>query len=288
MQWSLIVSVYKDEEVLQSTLLRSPALKMARRVLCQRDFPNVSAAYNAAIRDTDEEVLVFAHPDVYLPEAWYERFARCLEGLAREDPAWGVAGMVGCTRDGSARGFAYSAGIGGFIGMPFSQPCEVRTLDEFVFALRRSSGLTFDEKIPGGQSQLCTTDLCLEAERRGLRSYVLPCFALHNSNGWSHLPLNFWNCYLYMRKKWRSVLPVEVPYTTLTADCMPMIKNTVRGLLQGWRSHRAATRVSDPGALYEQLRRDVSAALGGPCGNWGEPHSHTLGARNSAGGGDLK
>jgi len=175
-----------------------------------------------------------------------------------------VAGMGGYTRNGSGRGFAYSTGIGGFIGVPFSEPCEVRTLDEFVFALRRSSGLTFDEKIPGAQSQLCTTDLCLQAERRGLRSYALTCFGLHNSNRWSDLPLNFWKCYLYIRKKWRDVLPVDVPDTRLTASWLPMIKNTVRGLLRLRRGHRVVTRVVDPPALYEQLRRDLTLTFDEP------------------------
>jgi hypothetical protein len=264
MNWSLIVSVCRDEEVLQRTLLRSPAIKAARRVLRQRGFPTVSTAYNAAIRECEEDVLVFAHPDVYLSEAWYESFVRSMDWLGREDPDWAVAGMAGRTRDGSLRGFAYSTGLGGFIGVPFSEPCEVRTLDEFVFALRRGSGLTFDEEIPGAQSQMCTTDLCLEAERRGLRSYALPCLALHNSNGWSYLPLGFWKCYLYMRKKWRGFLPVEVPYTRLTAGCLPMIKNTVRGSLR-WRpaGHRVVTRVSDPVALYERLQRGVLSGFGG-------------------------
>lgn len=265
MDWSMVVSVYRDEEVLQSTLLRSPALKTARRVLCQRGFPTVSAAYNAAIRECEDEVLVFAHPDVYLSSAWYECFVRSMDWLAREDPEWGVAGMFGRTRDGSVRGFAYSTGIGGFIGLPFCEPCEVRTLDQFVFALRRSSGLTFDEKIPGGQSVLCTPDLCRQAEREGLRSYALPCFVLHNSNHWSYLPLGWWKCYLYLRKKWRGdVLTMDFPYTRLTAVCLVMMNNTARALLRWGRGHRVVTRVPDPEALYERLRRDVTSALAEP------------------------
>jgi hypothetical protein len=121
---------------------------------------------------------------------------------------------------------------------------------------------------------LCTTDLCLQAEQRGLHSYILPCFALHNSNRWTHLPLGFWKCYLYMRKKWRDVLPVDAPYTRLTANCLPMVKNTLRGLLQrGQRGHRVVTRVPDPVVLYEQLRRDTTAALAELEGNAVERHS---------------
>ena len=265
MDWSLAVSVYKDEAVLNSTLLRSPALQRAKQVLCQRDYPTVAAAYNAALRECAADVLVFAHPDVFLPEAWGDSLDRSLAWLNERDPQWGVAGVYGVCRDGSTRGFAYSTGLSRFLGAPFAEPSEIRTLDEFVFAVRRESGLEFDEKIPGAQSQLCTTDLCLQAEQRGLHSYALPCFVVHNSNTWTHLPLSFWKLYLYMRKKWRHVLPVTAPYSKLTVACLPMVANTVRGFIQGRGGvFRVATRVPDPAALYERLRRDVISAFGAP------------------------
>jgi hypothetical protein len=202
-----------------------------------------------------DDLLVFVHPDVYLPAGWSAAFQRSLDWLNRNDPQWGVLGLFGIARDGSPRGFAFSTGIGRFIGIPFVEPCEVRTVDEFVFAVRRSAGLTFDEKIPGAQSQLCATDLCLEAERRKLKSYVLACFALHNSNRWNYMPLRFWKCYLYVRNKWRAALPVYAPYAEITAGCLPMVKNTVRSVLRaGVRNHRAVTRVADPDALYERIK----------------------------------
>jgi hypothetical protein len=263
MDWSIAVVVHKDEDVLNSTLLRSPVVREGRRILCQRNYPTVAKAYTAALRDCPDDILVFTHPDVYLPAGWSAAFEGSLDWLNRHDPEWGVLGLFGIARDGSGRGFAYSTGIGGFVGVPFAEPCEVRTLDEFVFVVRRSSGLTFDENIPGAQSQLCTTDLCLEAERRKLRSYALPCLALHNSNRWTHMPLRFWKCYLYMRHKWRAALPVQVPYVKLTVGCLPMVKNTVRSALRlKSRKHRMATRVSDPEALYVQLRENLLSVLG--------------------------
>jgi len=262
MDWSLAVSIGNDEEVLKSTLLRSPALQKARQVLCQRNFASVALAYNAAIRECPKDVLVFTHPDVYLPAGWPASLERSLDWLNRNDPQWGVAGLVGCTKDGAIRGFAFSTGQGAFIGRPLAAPCEVRTLDEFVFMLRPETGLNFDEAIPGPQCQLCTTDLCLQAAQANMRSYAMSCFALHNSNRWDFLPLRFWGPYLYMRKKWRRALPVQVPYTHITPGCLPMVKNTLRGFLQGGgRSHRVVTRVADPASFYEQLQRDVLSVM---------------------------
>jgi len=263
MDWSLVVAVHNDEDVLNSTLFQSQVAKGKHRVLCQRNYPSVASAYNAALRDCPDDILVFAHSDVYLPPGWCAAFERSLDWLHRNDPQWGVLGLFGVSRDGSGRGFVYSTGMGRFFGVPFAEPCEVRTLDEFVVIVRRSSGLTFDERIPGAQSQLCATDLCLEAEHRKLRSYVLPCFALHNSNRWNYLPLGFWKCYLYMRNKWHAALPVQAPYTNITIGCLPMIRNTlgsVRWLKH--HNHRVVTRVSDPAALYEHLRSNLIAAVG--------------------------
>ena len=243
--------------------MRSPALKRAARVIVKSGFRSVATAYNAAICECPDEVLVFAHPDVYLPARWSMDFEESLAWLDRNDPNWGVLGLYGVNGEGAGRGFTYSTGIGGFVGVPISSPCVVRTLDEFVFVLRKRSGLTLDENIPGPQSQLCTTDVCLEAERQGLRSYVLPCFALHNSNRWSHLPLGFWRPYLFIRKKWRTALPIQVPYAFISAFCWPMLKSTLKLFVQRrFRSHRIATRVADPGSLYDQLRQNLLTLFG--------------------------
>jgi len=263
MEWSVVVAVHNDEAVLSSTLLRSPDLQKASKVLCQRGFPSVAAAYNAALRTCKEELLVFIHPDVYLPSGWYQAFRKSLEWLDHNNSRWGVLGLYGVGREGGHRGFLFSTGLGRFVGAAFSAPCEVRTLDEFAFILRRGSGLACDEGFPDQQNHFSATDLCLQGERRNMRSYVLPCFALHNSNHWRYPSLGFWRCYLHMRAKWRDVLPVVAPCATITACALPMLKTVVRSVVR-WqlRNPRVVTRVSDPQTLYESLRHRMPPASG--------------------------
>jgi hypothetical protein len=261
--WSGVVAVYNDEHVLQNTLLRSNSLAVPGRLLIQRKYQTVAAAYNAGILQCTADVVVFLHPDVYLPDTWETSFNRSLQQLEKHDPNWGVLGLYGVRTDGAERGFLYSTGRQGILGSPFQNPQEVRTVDEFVFAIRRSSGLSCDGNLPSAQFQLGATDLCLDAERRKMKNYVIPCFTLHNSNRWSSLPLKFWPCYWYIRNKWKKFLPVKLPYTKVTRGCAPMLKNSVqRALTLGRRNHRVITRVADPVALYNQLRNDLSAGFG--------------------------
>ena len=262
MSYRIVVAVHNDEAVLHSTLLRSPILSQPNRLMCQRNFPTVGAAYNAAINECDDEYLVFVHPDVYLPCTWHDDFERSISWLQENDPNWGVLGLFGVASDGSRHGFTFSTGIGSFLGIPFSQPREIRTVDEFVFILRRESGLAFDQNLPTAQNHFAATDLCLAAKQRNMRSYVIPCFALHNSNRWSFLPFNFWKSYLYIRKKWRSELPVEAPYATLTVGCRPMFSSIFKSLFKRRSANlRVATRVDDPSALYNRLCRNMSSSL---------------------------
>src|SRR6202000_2204493 len=131
-----------------------------------------------------------------------------LEWMNKHDPNWAVMGLRGVMHNGQLRGFSYFVGLAAFLGTPLIEPVEVRTLDEFIFVMRKSAGLKFDEAIPGPQSQLCTTDFCVQAAAKGMKSYAVPGFCIHNANGWDYLPTNFWGCYLYIRKKWKDQLPV--------------------------------------------------------------------------------
>lgn len=260
--WSIAISVYKDESVMKENFSKSLALKDATEVLVQRDFATVVAAYNDAIDQCKTDVLVFSHPDVYLPESWSEQFQNSLAWLADNDPEWAVLGLFGCDESGAGIGFTYSVGLGKFVGTPFEVPVRARTVDEFVFVVRKSSGIRFDEELPGPQSQLCGPDICLQALQNGRGVHVIPAFALHNSNGWSVLPLNFWKPYLYIRRKWKSYLPIKIPYCHITQWASPMVKNTARAWLKHYRSHhRTNSRLRDVEAHYENLVRSLHKAF---------------------------
>ena len=248
--WSLVVAANSDQ-ILRSNLLANSESAAAKEVLIQKDALSAAHAYNRGLQESTGEIVVFAHQDVFLPPGWHRRFSRAIMELSRRDPNWGVAGLYGVKRSGRGVGYAYSTGLRRFVGQEFSSPTHVRTLDEIMLVVRRKSGLSFDPDLPG--FHLYGTDICLEAEARGMKNYVLPCFALHNSAGLKYLPLDFWKAYIYLRRKWITRLPIVTPCTKITRCCMPMFKDILYcGFLRPFRDHNSGSRVSDPARLYAE------------------------------------
>ncbi|MHB1305955.1 MAG: glycosyltransferase [Limisphaerales bacterium] len=256
------VVAVNDEMVLRSSLLGSPELISGGfEISVQRGADSAARAYNRGIETTQSDMLVFVHQDVYLPNGWLDDVRAVIGRVASMDPNWGVLGVFGVTAQGMGSGWLYSTGLGRVLGGPFPDPQVVRTLDEVLLVIRRSSGLRFDPNIPG--FHMYGTDLCLQAESRGLRSYVMPCFLVHNSNGIKRLPKAFWLAYLAVRRKWGERLPIHAPCAVVTRFPASAIKM----LLGSWfrqlvRGQATGVRVADPGALYQQLVRDGALGLG--------------------------
>jgi len=254
MKWS-IISAVNNESVLKSCLLTSPDIQSATEVILQAGYSSAAAAYNSGIQKASTDLLVFVHQDVYLPEGWINVVQEALELLSVQDPHWGVVGVYGITASGRGAGHLYCTGLGCVVLKAFAGAIEVRSLDEVVLIFRKSSGLRFDDRLPG--FHLYGTDICLESRRRGMKCYAISAFCVHNTNGYSFLPFAFWKCYWLMRRKWKAELPVAATCSNITYWCWPMIWwNGVRAanLLLG-RQKRAG-RVQDPSQLYRELSRD--------------------------------
>lgn len=251
LKWSVIAAV-NNQEVLESCLLRSPEVMQATDHLWQRGYASAAQAYNAALDQATTDVLVFAHQDVFLPAGWINQLQQSLQWFAQHDPHWAVAGIWGVQRSGARYGSVYCTGLGKKLGTDFTPPVEVRTVDELLFVVRKSSGVRFDEGLPG--YHMYGTDICLEAQRRGLKCYAISAFCIHNTNGYGMLPWQFWKCYLIMRRKWKQALPVITPCTEITRGCGPMLRwNAVQAANLLLKRHQAGKRTADPAQLYCEL-----------------------------------
>ena len=213
-----------------------------------RGFASAGAAYNAGIRQAAGDLLVFAHQDVYLPEGWDQRLTDAVVGLSVEDPEWAVLGVWGITPELKPAGHSYCTGLQKVLGNPFERPVPCVSLDEALLVLRRSAGLTFDERLPG--YHLYATDTCLAARQRGLKSYVISAFCIHNTSGLTSLPWPFWRAYFFMRHKWWRQLPVTTPCTRIDRLPLPFIKQNLMSFYLHWvRRDAVGRRASDPRTL---------------------------------------
>jgi len=250
MNWSLVVAV-NSEEVLQGNLLRSTESTLANEIVILRQKKNASAAYNEGLAKSTGDVIVFAHQDVYLPPGWADQLTASIVKLTIKNPNWGVAGVYGVSSSGQGAGYVYSSGLRGFVGEPIFGSICVSTIDEMLLIIRRTAGLQFDEMLPG--FHLYGTDICLEAGKRGMKNYIIPCFAVHNSCGITWLPFSFWKAYMYLRKKWRSRLPLITPCTKISVGCSAIFDHLLRNVYLNIRGqNKPGCRVPDPQMFYSE------------------------------------
>ena len=116
--------------------------------------------------------MVLLHQDVYLPAGWDTRFLDSLAVAEQAYPGVAVAGVYGVRADQTHVGHVYDRDR--WLGKENLLPEKVRSLDELLLAVRLDAGLLPDPELGW---HLYGTDLCLQAEARGLHAVVLdaPC-----------------------------------------------------------------------------------------------------------------
>jgi hypothetical protein len=250
-----IAVAVNDADVLRRNLLASPQLADGAclgPVLIKKGFRCASHAYNVAIAEAQTDVVIFVHQDVYLPAGWFEQLRRSMAAL--HGTGWGVLGCFGgrsSAREGV--GHVLTNGVG-IHGEPLSRPEPVDTLDEIVLVIRRSSGLRFDPSLP--HFHLYGTDICLSARERGMPCFAIPAFCVHNTNQILQLPAEYWECYEYVKTKWKRFLPIHTSCVTISRFDRERHYRRIRELghrLLG-RRRTPKRRVSDPKTLLAAWR----------------------------------
>jgi len=256
MDWTVICAT-NDDKVLESCLLKSPDIRHASDVILERGYSSAAVALNSGLQKCKTDLVVCAHQDVYFPAGWTDALRRSLSLILVSDPNWGVLGVWGVKRSAVCIGHVYSSGLSKILGQSFEEPVEVESLDEVVLILRRSSGLRFDDGLPG--FHMYGTDICLEARRQSMRCYAISAFCIHNSNGYSILPVEYWESYWLMREKWKSRLPVVTTCKEINFWCWPLIQSKfARAASLVRRQQTPGRRVADPARLYDHLVREGS------------------------------
>lgn len=228
------VVAVNDEEVFERNFARSPALRLPGvRIDSIRGFRSASAAYNAGLDAGHNEFVVFCHQDVYLPAGWYDALQSAVARLRERDPRWAVLGLFGATAEGRRVGYVWSSGLRSLLGEPFDEPFPVVSLDELLLVVRRSSGLRFDEGLPG--FHLYGTDIVQEALARGRSAYSICAPVVHNSRPVMYLPREYLAAYVFMRTKWARRLPIAHCISPLVGSRWRHFRRSMRARFDKFR-----------------------------------------------------
>jgi len=249
------VIAVNNREVFDRNFLASPCLRQAaadHQILAQANFTSAAMAYNDAIDRAKNDLIVFCHQDILLPQFWLAQLERALSQLEERDPNWGVLGSYGKTGDGRGWGHVYSSGRD-VIGEPLQLPVEIQTLDEIVLILRKSSGLRFDDSLP--HFHLYGTDICLRASRMGMKSYAVSTFCLHNTHQTLVLPKEFYHCCGHIKRVWKECLPIQTTCIRITRLNLPLYSRRLKEfyLRHIRRKEFGGTRVLDPMPLLNEI-----------------------------------
>ena len=249
--FSFVVAV-NDEKVFQNNVLASPVFRAGNNheIIARRGFSSAGIAYNDAMSAANNDIIVFMHQDIYLPDDWDMKLKSIIETLEHSGVKWGVLGCFGISLRGQPVGHVYSNGLNSELGFP-QGPVRATSLDEIVLILRKSSGLHFDPRL--SHFHLYGADICMESKKRGYENYVVSNYCIHNSLPINRLPEEFWQCAEYLRDKWRGDLPIKTTCVTISSLKIIMnMKRTWSGIFtnQGFFNHPQDTRLSDPSTLH--------------------------------------
>lgn len=246
-----IIAAINNRTVAEANLLRSPLLSDTDvQFVPAEGFASASCAYNYGIKIAKGDFLVFAHQDVYIPASWLKQVLDAAAELESTPKPWAVLGVVGTNGHGIVQGCSWSTGLKLVVGHPVQRPLPAISLDELILVVRKSSGLFFDENLPGWH--LYGTDIVQTALARGLEAYVIHAPVIHNSLPVVRLDSGFAECYHYMRRKWARRLPIQTCCIRITRFGWPFFKKNIKQLFVT-AQRNTFMRLSDPSVKAREL-----------------------------------
>lgn len=244
-----------SNEVYKRNFLASPLFcgNHSHQFLPQRNFSSATEAYNAGIDQAKNDLMIFAHQDMYFPELWLEDLAKALKYLDQRDPLWGVLGCFGVAKE-KRWGFLYDSGQRKMLGAPFEHPMEVQTIDEIVMIFRKSSGLRFNESLT--HFHFYGTDICMAAADKGRKNYAISAFCIHNTNQIVYFPKEFYECYHRVKKIYKEYLPIYTSCIRISRFNIDVYKRRMRETYNRLvnKNKKPTFRTQDPRILLKELQ----------------------------------
>ncbi len=207
------VANVNDESQLENNLLRSPVIRNGNHeVLLFRGRTSAAEGLNAGIAEAHNDLVVMVHQDVYLPKGWDARLISQWHTANSAGNPIGVAGIFGVRdrrfpKDHLGRVVDRDS----LLDTGSRAPQQVDGLDELLLLVPRGSSLRVD---PDLGWHLYGTDLCLQAQRAGLRTVIFDALCHHNSLI-ARPPTAYWESARALAHKWPHLLPINTNSATI-------------------------------------------------------------------------
>lgn len=192
----IFITASHDETILKNNLRKSGV-----DLIVQRDYDNISKAYNEAT--IPGQLNCYVHHDVVLPWGWLKS---AYEQIKRLPDDWGVVGVAGVKiKNGKKEN--YGNILDRRIPWKFNVeklPCETQTIDELLIITK--GDVVFDERL---DFDFYGADACLQMAEQNRGTYVINAFCEHNSGrAFGGRTESFYKCEDIFRSKWGDRLPV--------------------------------------------------------------------------------
>jgi hypothetical protein len=208
-RYSIVCCSHKHD-VLVNNLFQSHEI-FEHDLHIKNGYTNICKAYNDALKKCYEDIIIFVHQDVYLPETFFKDLEMSLEQLANIN--WGILGAAGAT---SNRIIANLIDRNYLLKTYDSLPQEVSTLDELILIIKKQSFncLYFDENIKN--HHLFGTDVCMQSKKNGMKNFVINAQCHHNSSLSYQIPKEYFETETYIKEKWKEFLPIKNTINIIT------------------------------------------------------------------------
>jgi len=179
------ICVCNDFEELKYNLLASPIVQSNIHewiIIDNNKNIGICQLYNDAYDKAKNDILLFVHQDIYLPQEWEKTFFNSLTELEKKDNKWGVISSVGVVMKTHKNHIANRFMVGHYNDPSDSVftdglPTEIIAPDEQWIGIRKSRNIRFDKKLPGFHCY--GIDISLTARKAGYKTYAIDCFVWH-------------------------------------------------------------------------------------------------------------
>ncbi len=223
---------------------------------------SAASAYNQIMDQSEAEIFIFAHQDVYFPPGWETRLLKAIDDVQAVDPNWAVLAPTGISMDDEHVGAVWSTSQGAIVGRVVKNPVPAQSIDELVVVLRRSSGVRFDDMLPG--FHLFGTDIVQNARAAGKGAYICNLPLVHNDAFHDRLGADFAKGYGMMRRKWQANLPLKTTVLDVTRSGVAWSLYRVRAANSvAARAAKASDNLVDPRIYSDVCGWENRAELSG-------------------------